>query len=85
MGVGVGTGAANLLVVDVGVGVCVVAGESVVVVGISTGTNLTTTFWVAFISILAVLPNVANTGPIHSSIFHPGLGRTSMVTVLPDT
>ena len=55
-----------------------------VAVGPSSWANLTMTVWLELISTFAVLPTTAKTGPIHSPIFQPGLGRTSMVTTLPE-
>ena len=77
VGVGVGEG------VGTGVGVMVGVGTGVAV-GCASWTNLTTTVWVAFISVFAVLPDTPKTGPTHSSSFQPCFGRTSIVTVLPE-
>ena len=83
--VGVGKDVGVGAVVGVGIGDGVTDGVGAgVAVGTSNRTNLTTTVCVAFMSIFAVLPDTLNTGPTHSSNFQPCLGRTSMVTILPD-
>ena len=85
--VGFGVSVAFGVGVDVAVGVNVGAAVGVggIKVGTSSRTSLTITVWVASMSILAVFPDTPYTGPTHSSTSHPALGRTSMVTVLPNT
>jgi hypothetical protein len=86
IGVGVGSGVDLGTGVGDGIGVGVTVGVGAeVAVGNSGWTNRTMTVWVAIISIFAVLPDTPKTGPIHSSTFQPDLGRTSIVTVRPET